>query len=141
MRNTEQPIFVTTSNGDNDFIMNKLMNGKLNSFRLHSFNRFGDSFNEDSNTQETVNPKNKRLGSTGYLTIFPSFGSSNGIGMLGKGIPDMGSEKLKPNYQYSKPIGLSENDANKIRNDVLQKSNFYRNKFGLIPFTLDDQVS
>lgn len=140
IKNTKQ------QNGDNDFILSKLMSGKLMPFRLSPFNRFGDSFNEDNNTQEPEKPKNMGLDSTGYSTIFPSFGSSYGIGMPGMGMPGMGSsitmpEQIKPNYPYSKPNGLSEDEANKIRNDVLQKSNFYRNKFQLKPFTLDDQVS
>ncbi|XP_050052998.1 uncharacterized protein LOC114124821 isoform X2 [Aphis gossypii] len=111
-----------------------MRNTKQPMFRLSSFNRFGHSFNEDSDTQETESPKNMRLGSTGYLPISPSFGSSNGI-------PDMDSEKIKPNYPYSEPIGVSKDEANEIRNDVLQKSNFYRNKFDLEPFTLDDQLN
>ncbi len=142
MRNTKQ------QNGNNNFIISKLMSGKLMPSRLSSFNIFGDSLNEDSDTQETENPKNMRLGSMGYSTIFPSFGSSNGrpgMGMQGMGMPGMGSsftipEKIKPNYPYSEPFGVSEDEANEIRNDVLQKSNFYRNKFDLEPFTLDDQV-
>ncbi|KAE9545243.1 hypothetical protein AGLY_000786 [Aphis glycines] len=62
-----------------------------------------------------------------------SFGSS-------KGMPYMDSEKKKPNYPYSEPIGVNKDEANKIQNEVLQKSNVYRKKFGLVPFTLDDQL-
>jgi len=134
---TEKPknsMFGTSSNGDNDFIMPKLKDEKLKPLRQSSFNRFGHSFNEDSDSQETETPKNMRLSSMGYSTNFPSFGSSNSM-------PEMDSEKIKPNYPYSEPIGVSEDEANEIRNDVLQKSNFYRNKFDLKPFTLDDQVS
>ncbi|CAH1711628.1 unnamed protein product [Aphis gossypii] len=134
---TEKPknsMFGTSRNGDNDFIMPKLKDGKLKPLRLSSLNRFGHSFNEDSDTQETDTPKNMRLGSMGYSTNIPSFGSSNYM-------PDMNSEIIKPNYPYSEPIGVSKDEANEIRNDVLQKSNFYRNKFDLEPFTLDDQLN
>ncbi|KAE9544508.1 hypothetical protein AGLY_000049 [Aphis glycines] len=115
-------------------LRNNLRDGKLKPLRLSSFNRFGHSFNEDSNTQETDTPQNMRLDLMGYSTNIPSFGSSNGM-------PYMDSEKKKPNYSYSEPIGVRKDEANKIQNDVLQKSNVYRKKFDLEPFTLDDQLN
>jgi len=86
-------------------------------------------------SQKTGKPTNMRIGSMGYMSTIPSIGSNNGMGSYGI------SQKRKPlNYPHSDPIRLSENAADEIRNQVLQKSNMYRGKYNLEPFTLDDQV-
>jgi len=146
MKNTQQPkipMFATFSNGNDGFqdVMSKLMDERLKSFRLNSFNRFGNSFDEDSNIQETGKPTNMRLGSMRYPTSIPSFDSSNDIsnGMDSSlNIP----QRTKPiNYPHSEPIGMSEDEVDKIRNIVLKQSNLYRKKYNLVPFTLDDQLT
>ncbi|XP_025204255.1 putative uncharacterized protein DDB_G0286901 [Melanaphis sacchari] len=140
MKDTQQlknPMFVTMGNGDNGF---QDMMSNLKPFKVNSFNKFGDSFDEGSNIQETRKPTNMRFGLMRYPITIPSLDSSSGIGngMSSFVMP----QKNKPkNYPYSEPIGLSEDEANEIRNKVLQKSNLYRKKHNLIPFTLDDQIN
>jgi len=140
MKNTQQPnnpMFKASSNGDNGLhaMMSTLMNKKLEAFRQNSFNSFGGGLGEGSNFQEMGKPTNMQLGSMSYSTQNPSVGLSNGIGSYKP------QKKKNTNYPYADPVGLSEDEANKIRNKVLQKSNLYREKYNLAPFTLDDQVS
>jgi len=126
---SNNPMFKTSSNKDNG--LNDIMS-KFKSFGQSSFNNLGDDMGD---FQETGKPTNMRLGSMRYSTIIPSIGSSNGMGSY------VMPQKRKPiNYPHSDPIDLSEDEANEIRNQVLQKSNFYREKYELEPFTLDDQV-
>jgi len=124
------PMFKTFSNGDNS--LNDIMS-KFKSFGQSSFNNLGGDM---GNFQKMGKPTNMRLGSMRYSTIIPSIGSSNGMGSY------VMPQKRKPiNYPHSDPIDVSEDEANEIRNQVLQKSNSYRQKHELEPFTLDDQVS
>jgi len=124
------PKVTTFSNGDNG--LNDIIS-KFKSFGQGSFNSLGGNM---GTFQETGKPKNMRLGSMRYSTIIPSIGSSNGMGSY------VMPQKRKPiNYPHSDPIDLSEDEADEIRNQVLQKSNLYREKYNLEPFTLDDQVS
>jgi hypothetical protein len=144
MKNTQQPkipMFGTSSNEDNGFhnMMSKLMNERFKSFGLNSFNRFENR--EDINIQETGKPKNTQLGSMRYPTSSPSYDSSNDISNGMDSFVNM-PQRTKPiNYPYSKPMGLSEDEVDEIRNKVLQQSNLYRKKYNLVPFTLDDQVN
>lgn len=124
------PMFKTFSNGDNS--LNDIMS-KFKSFGQSSFNNLGGDM---GNFQKTGKPTNMRLGSMRYSTIIPSIGSSNGMGSY------VMPQKRKPiNYPHSDPIDVSEDEANEIRNQVLQKSNSYRQKHELEPFTLDDQLN
>ncbi|XP_001948456.2 uncharacterized protein LOC100162791 isoform X1 [Acyrthosiphon pisum] len=124
------PTFTTSSNGENG--LNDMMS-KFKLFGKNSFNNLGDDMDD---LQETGKPTNMRLGSMRYSAIIPSIGSSNGMGSY------VMPQKRKPiNYPHSDPIDLSEDEANEIRDQVLQKSNFYREKYGLEPFTLDDQLN
>lgn len=133
MKNKQQPnnpMFKISSNGDNG--LNDIMS-KFKSFGQSSFNNLGGDMGD---FQETGKPSNMRLGSMRYSTNVPSIGSSNGMGSY------VMPQKIKPiNYPHSEPVDLSEDEANEIRNQVLQKSNLYREKYQLEPFTLDDQVS
>lgn len=132
MKTKQRPnnqMFTTSSNGDND--PNNMMS-KFNSFGQSSFNSMGDNMRD---FQKTGKPTNMRMGSMRYMSNIPSIGSNNGMGSY------VMPQKRKPiNYPQSDPIGLSENEADEIRNQVLQKSNMYREKYNLKPFTLDDQV-
>jgi len=127
------PMFTTFSYGDSDF-MTKLINKQFKSFGQNSLSSLWGNIGD---FQRTGKPTNMQLASMRYPTIITSTGSSNG----------MGPHNMKPhkrksiNYPHSDPVGLSEDEANEIRNQVLQKSNLYREKYNLKPFTLDDQVS
>ncbi|XP_060867483.1 putative uncharacterized protein DDB_G0282499 [Metopolophium dirhodum] len=124
------PMFKTFSNGDNS--LNDIML-KFKSFGHSSSNNLGGDMGD---FQETGKPTIMRLGSMRYSTIIPSIGSSNGIGSY------VMPQKRKPiNYPHSNPMGVSEDEVNEIRNQVLQKSNLYREKYELEPFTLDDQLN
>ncbi|XP_026812104.1 uncharacterized protein LOC113553133 isoform X2 [Rhopalosiphum maidis] len=146
IKNTQQlknPMFATSSNGDDGFqdVMSKLMDERFKSFRLNSFNRFGNSFDEHSNIQKIGKPTNMRLGSMRYPTSIPSFDSNNDISNGMGSFVNM-PQRTKPiNYPYSEPMGLSEDEVDEIRNKVLQQSNLYRKKYNLVPFTLDDQLT
>ncbi|XP_060837458.1 uncharacterized protein LOC132919695 [Rhopalosiphum padi] len=144
MKNTQQPkipMFTTFSNGNNGFqdMMSKLMDERFKPFRLNSFNRFENR--EDINIQQTGKPTNMRLGSMRYPTSIPSFDSSNDISNGMGSFANMPQRTNPTNYPYSKPMGLSEDEADEIRNKVLQQSNLYRKKYNLVPFTLDDQLT
>lgn len=127
------PMFTTLSNGNSDF-MTKWINKQFKSFGQNSLSSVLGNIGD---FQRTGNPTNMQSGSIRYSTIIPSSGSSNEMGPY-----NMTPHKRKSiNYPRSDPVGLSKNEANKIRNQVLQKSNLYREKHNLDPFTLDDQVS
>lgn len=53
---------------------------------------------------------------------------------------DSKSNNQPTNYKYAPPNGVPEDIANNIRKKVLEKSNYYRNKYGIESLTLDEKV-
>jgi len=125
------PMYTTSNNEDND------LSDIMSKFKLIGQNSFNSLGGNKNNLQEMGKPTNMRLGSMKFSTIIPSIGSSNNMGSY-VNMP----QKRKPiNYLPSEPIDMTEDEANEIRDQVLQKSNLYREKYNLDPFTLDDQVN
>lgn len=54
---------------------------------------------------------------------------------------DSNSYKQSTNYLYATPISVSEDNVNDIRKKVLEKSNYYRNKYDIESLILDEQVN
>ncbi|KAF0755111.1 Golgi-associated plant pathogenesis-related protein 1 [Aphis craccivora] len=90
----------------------------------------GDPYNDLLSPSTTVNDAEENTATLKSLaqSASPCNRPKPGKGKLrmrvppGMGSPVFMPEKIKPNYPYSAPIGVSEDEANKIRNNVLKKS-------------------
>jgi len=85
----------------------------------------------------------------------PGFKNPNGQYMFGEHplsddteyiLSNDGLDSYKPKsgplkHPYVKPTGLTEDEAEKIRNSVHKQHNFYRNKHGIPALALNKQVS
>ncbi|XP_022166721.1 uncharacterized protein LOC111031189 isoform X2 [Myzus persicae] len=133
LKNKQQPnnpMLTTSSNGDHD------LSDIMSKFKLIGQSSFNGLEGNKNNFQETRKPTNMQLGSMRFSTI-PSIGSSNGMGSY----VSMPQKRKTINYPHSEPFDMTEDEANEIREQVLQKSNLYREKYNLDPFVLDDQLT
>lgn len=145
MKTLQQPynaMSMTHGNMDGGLhgLMTKLMETHFDKpFLQKSFSNFAVADSAKyNNVEEAENSTNMmKLDPMRFQTVMsPSDGFGNVMGQYN----DVPQKKNPITYKAVDPIGFTKEEADKIRKQVLEKSNFYRNKYNLEPFTLDDQV-
>lgn len=103
--------------------MSKISSDPMDNFQ-NIFNGFGGpGLNGISPKNNPKNPSGlKRIGNSNSFYVMPP-------------------EKPVEEHSYEAPIGLTEEEAHKIREDVLEWTNFYRRKHNIDTVSLDDNVN
>lgn len=106
---------------------------------LKRFSSTGGLNNNGAGVQTTGKQPGTQTSPMKYTQTFSDFGGLGGH-MMGSYVKK--PEKKKPtSHPYVVPIGFTEEEAKNIRNQVLERSNMYRQKYGIAPLIMDEQVS
>lgn len=96
----------------------------------------GDLSNNDAGIQ-TIDKQQSSSPIT-PIRFTQRFSNFGGSGM--KSFIKMPEKKRPTSHPYVVPIGFTEEQAKDIRNQVFERSNMYRQQYGIAPLIMDEQV-